>query len=74
MGDVILNLILVIPLYAVLIWSYFYPEESILWGKRWMYKDEPEVSDGAIRYIKVASLVSAIVITFLFVMFILNRK
>lgn len=73
-GDVILNLILVIPLYAVLIWSYFYPEESILWGKRWMYKDEPEVSDGAIRYIKVASLVSAIVITFLFVMFILNRK
>lgn len=29
MGDIILGFILIIPLYAVLIWSYFYPKESM---------------------------------------------
>lgn len=54
------------PLCAVLIWSYFYPEESMLFGKRWMYKGEPELSEGAIRYTKVASLISLIVIALIF--------
>ncbi len=53
MFDTIVVIILAMPLYGVLIWSYFYSQESLLWGKRWMYKEEPQIADGAIRYIKV---------------------
>lgn len=73
MLEIIVVFILTIPLYGVLIWSYFYPEESLLWGKRWMYKEEPEISDGAIRYIKVASLVSIIGLTLLFIILVLTQ-
>ncbi|WP_240035271.1 hypothetical protein [Neobacillus notoginsengisoli] len=58
-------ILVVIPLYATLIWTYFYPEESMLWGKRWLYKEEPEISEDAIRYTKTASLVSLVVLTIL---------
>ncbi len=33
MFDTIVVIILAMPLYGVLIWSYFYPQESLLWGK-----------------------------------------
>ncbi len=66
MADFLLMFILVIPIYGVLIWSYFDPEESLLWGKRWMYKEEPEISEGAIRYTKIMSLVSMILLTVIF--------
>ena len=54
------------PLNAALVWSYYYPKESLLFGKRWMYKEDPELSEGAIRYTKVASLISLIVIALMF--------
>lgn len=73
MLEIIVVFFLTIPLYAVLIWSYFYPQESLLWGKRWMYKEEPEISDGAIRYIKVASLISVIGLTLVFIILILTQ-
>ena len=71
--EIIIGVILTIPLYGVLIWSYFYPEESLLVGKRWMYKEEPEISDGAIRYIKIASVTSIIGLTLFFGIFILRN-
>lgn len=71
--EIIIGVILIIPLYGVLIWSYFYPEESLLVGKRWMYKEEPEISDGAIRYIKIASVISIIGLTLFFGIFILAQ-
>ncbi|TJY44553.1 hypothetical protein E5161_00360 [Cohnella pontilimi] len=61
-------IILSLPLYAVLVWSYFEPEESLLWGKRWMYKEEPELTEGAIRYTKIASLISIIVLTLILIL------
>jgi len=70
-GD-ILGFIFIIPLYGVLIWSFFYPKESLLWGKRWMYQEDPETSAGAIRYIKVASLITLIGMTLAFIIFILT--
>jgi len=73
MLETILIIFLTIPLYAVLIWSYFYPQESLLWGKRWMYKEEPDISDDAIRYIKVASLISVIGLTLVFIIVILTQ-
>lgn len=58
MIETILLFILMIPLYGILIWIYLFPEDSLLWGKRWMYEEEPELSDGAIRYAKTASIIS----------------
>lgn len=74
LGEIFIGFILLIPIYGVLIWSYFCPEESLLWGKRWMYKEEPEISQGAIRYTKVASLVSVIVLTLIFVILNYNKS
>ncbi|MDI2588497.1 hypothetical protein OR571_15585 [Psychrobacillus sp. NEAU-3TGS] len=72
MADILMGFILMIPIYGVLIWSYFRPKESMLWGKRWMYKEEPEISTSAIRYVKFASLASIIIMTFIFIILLLT--
>ena len=77
MAEKILLFILMLPIYGLVIWSYIYPEESILFGKRWMYKEEPELSDEVIRYTKFASMVVMIglpivVISFVFDIFFLS--
>jgi hypothetical protein len=60
MVEAYLMFVLMIPVYALLLWTYFNPEESMLWGKRWMYEEEPEVSRAAIRYTKFVSLLAMI--------------
>lgn len=74
MIDVILSAVVLIPLYAVLIWSYLNPKESVLWGKRWMYNEEPEVSKDAVRYIKTVSLCSLIGLTVLLILFAITQS
>jgi hypothetical protein len=54
------TVIILIPLYGLLIWTYYCPEESLLFGKRWMYKEEPEISRTAIRYTKFASITAMV--------------
>ena len=61
--DIILTFILLIPLFTVLLWSYFNQKDSILWGKKWLYKEERKIPKGTIRYMKVTSLISVIVLT-----------
>lgn len=73
MFDIFIGLLFIIPLYGILIWSYYCPEDSLLWGKRWMYKEEPEISDSAIRYTKVTSLIGMIAIPLFFIFFIVSR-
>lgn len=63
---IVVFIVFMIPMYGLLIWTYFCPEESLLWGKRWMYKEEPEISEGAIRYTKIASLTAIVVLTIIF--------
>lgn len=70
MIEIIVMFIMCIPVYAVLLWTYFDPRESLLWGRRWMYKEEPEPSEGAIRYAKVTSAISIGVLTLIFIIFI----
>lgn len=60
MAELFITIVFMIPVYGILLWSYFSPEESILFGKRWMYKEEPELSSGIIRYTKFASIVSMV--------------
>ncbi|MCQ4088396.1 hypothetical protein [Saccharibacillus sp. JS10] len=60
MAEKILLVIFFIPFLGLMTWNIFNPRESLLWGKRWMYKEEPEPSEGAIRYIRVASIVTIV--------------
>lgn len=59
-----ITIIFLIPVYGLLIWSYIEPEESYLWGRRWMYEEEPELSEEAIWLQKKVSMIALIVITF----------
>ncbi|MDN4494480.1 hypothetical protein [Ureibacillus aquaedulcis] len=68
--EIVFISIFLIPLYIFLIWSYIEPEESILSGKKWMYKDEPEPSLKAIRYTRFTSLTAMIGIPFILSSFI----
>lgn len=63
MDNIILAFILLMPLYGALIWSYFYQKESILWGKKLLYKEKIEIPYSTIRYMKVTSLISVIALT-----------
>lgn len=67
MATKILIIVTLIPIYGVLIWSYLNPESSMLFGQRWMYKEEPEFSKGAIAYTKFISLLGIFIVTFTFV-------
>jgi hypothetical protein len=42
-----------------------------MWGKRWMFKEEPVIADGAIRNTKLAYLIGIILTTLLLVYSIL---
>lgn len=70
--SIFFTVIMMIPVYGTLLWTYFYPEESVLFGKRWMYKEEPEVSDSAITYAKFASLTTMIGLPIVIMSFILE--
>ncbi|MFJ8513176.1 hypothetical protein [Lysinibacillus xylanilyticus] len=72
MAENILLIILMIPLYGSIIWSYFYPEESLLFGKRWMYKKEPELSNTLIRYTKFTSMIGMIGLPIIVIGFIFD--
>ncbi|WP_462226479.1 hypothetical protein [Alkalibacterium sp.] len=64
------NIILIftlIPLYVLSFYSYFYPEESFLLGRRWQYKEEPEISESAITAIKFTSVITMISLTMIIV-------
>ncbi|WP_196121303.1 hypothetical protein [Anaerobacillus alkaliphilus] len=63
MGEIIILFITLIPLYIVLIWTYFNPEESMLYGQRWMYKEQPEFSKRAIKYTKFVSVNFIVLLT-----------
>jgi hypothetical protein len=71
-ATIFFSVIIMIPIYGVLIWTYFYPEESMMYGRRWMYNEEPEISITAIRYTKFATMSAMIWLPIVIVSFILE--
>ena len=61
-----------VPMIVLLIWQYKNPKEAILLGRRWLYKNEPEVSEAAVEYVKYASIFGILFIIMLFIIFILE--
>jgi len=72
-SELFILIIFLIPVYGLLIWAYIEPEESLLFGRRWMYEEEPELSEEAILFNKRVSMIAIIIITF-FVIFLLDIK
>ena len=53
--------------------AYLNPEKSLLWGTRGLYKEEPQLTERAIRNTKAKALISMIVITGIIVfLYLLN--
>ena len=67
-AELFILIILLMPVYGLLIWGYINPQESYLFGRRWMYKEEPELSEEAIWFHKKASMIAIVVITFILVL------
>jgi hypothetical protein len=72
-AQVIITIILLIPVYGLLLWGYIQPEESMLFGKRWMYKEDPEPSIKAIRYVKFSTMTAMIGIPIILVSSFMNN-
>ncbi|HWL23783.1 MAG TPA: hypothetical protein VNR38_08540 [Ureibacillus sp.] len=66
-ADLVVLFIFMMPIYGLLIWTYMEPEESLLTGRRWMYKGDPEPSPKAIRYTKFTSMTAMIGIPFIII-------
>lgn len=61
-------IILFLPIIVVLILTAIYPRESALFGMRWKFKNEDlEPSDAMIKYNRVSSIISLIVIVLIFI-------
>ncbi|WP_042470346.1 hypothetical protein [Bacillus ndiopicus] len=73
MTTVIVFFILSIPIYFLMFRSYKNPKESILWGRRWTFKEQPEVSEAAVNYVKITSLFGIIVISAVFFFLFLSQ-
>lgn len=69
-AELFIFIIFSIPIYGLLIYGYTCPEESILFGRRWMYREEPELSEEAICLQKKASLIGIIVLTLIIVLIV----
>ncbi|HWL26396.1 MAG TPA: hypothetical protein VNR38_22025 [Ureibacillus sp.] len=70
MGVVILPILII---YGILIWTYFKPKESLLFGRKDIYKEEPEITESAIINTKLKALFSIIVITLLIILLIVTH-
>lgn len=67
-AELFILIIFLIPIYGLLIYAYIDPKESFLFGRRWMYKEEPEFSEEAINFLKKASLIFMVLLTIIVVL------
>lgn len=67
MAEKIITLFSLIPLYGVLLFGYFYPEESFFFGRRWQFKEEPQMSEAGIKYLKYVSEIGILFLTMMIV-------
>ncbi|WP_010098783.1 hypothetical protein [Ornithinibacillus scapharcae] len=71
-AQIIVMVIFMIPLYGILIWTYLEPDESLLLGKRWMYKEDPEPSHQAIAYTRFISMTTMVGLPIVFISLLLD--
>ncbi|WP_051382004.1 MULTISPECIES: hypothetical protein [Sediminibacillus] len=50
-----------IPFVALLVWSIIKPDQSYLFGRRWMFNGEPKVSELGAFWIRLLSIIMLII-------------
>lgn len=73
-GEIVIALIFIIPIFAFFIWTYHFPEDSFLFGKRRRHQEEPEVSSKVVFYMKFTSIVAMIATPILIFSFFLKQS
>lgn len=63
--------ILLSPLAVVFLWCIMDPEESILFGNRWKYKEELEPTEEAINFTKKTGIIGLIFTIIFYVIFVI---
>jgi len=66
--DMVALILLLLIVYGVIIWTYFEPKKSLLLGRQGIYKEEPEITESAIRDTKVKALIAIIVYPIIFIL------
>lgn len=72
MAETIIFVIFLLPFYGIILWTYYFPEDSILAGKRWLYTEEPEIPKATIRYTKFAAMTTMVGLPVVIISFILK--
>jgi len=67
-GELFILIIFLIPIYGLLFWAYKDPKASYLFGRRWMYKEEPEFSEESIMFLKKSAIVFIVIITLMLIL------
>ncbi|WP_034430338.1 hypothetical protein [Caldisalinibacter kiritimatiensis] len=50
-------ILILIPVFFVFLYVYMYPTDTFMFGRRWMFDEEPEMSEGFIKYYKIISII-----------------
>lgn len=62
-GGFFILVVFSLPIYFLFIWQYIEPESLFLWGRRWMYEEEPELSEEAIQHYKKIAIIGIVFTT-----------
>ena len=60
-------IVLSIPIYGLLIWTFIEPEESLMFGNRWRYNGTPKFSELQILLTKIGAIMGIIFMSLLII-------
>ncbi|WP_404461193.1 hypothetical protein [Sutcliffiella horikoshii] len=52
-----IEILALLPLYIISIWTYFHPNEGLLLGERWKYEEEPIFTEEVLWFTRFASVI-----------------
>lgn len=52
-----IEILALLPLYIISIWTYFHPREGLMFGQRWKYEEEPSFTKEALWFTRFASVI-----------------
>lgn len=69
---IFLLIIFMIPVYALLIYGIKDPEGMATFGERWKYRENIYPTEDYIKFIKISSIITTIIITLIIIFTILS--
>lgn len=72
MAEKIVFFIFSITIFAAFIWNIVDPRGSMLFGKRWMYEEEPEFSEDLLMIRKIVSVIGFVIYLLIFLIVIFD--